>query len=308
MGNRTIRDRRLTGARASLAALAALLAMLAVLVPGHAQAWGFYAHRTTADIAQANVRPETRAGIARLLRAAPLLGTPECPLTDLGDASVWPDCLRGQSWRWAYTFAWHYQTEPITAPYDARQNCSGGACVSAQIERNARILADETLPDPVRLEALAFLVHFAGDIHMPLHSGDHDDRGGNDRETTYGIAPGLNLHWVWDGPLAERAISAAQPALVRTYSASERAALGGGAAADWGRESWQLSREFVYPNAFDCDPCDGTLPSATVLTQEDIVAALPVAERRVTQAGLRIAEYLDRAFAPGAWPEPAETR
>ena len=55
------------------------------------------------------------------------------------------------------------------------------------------------------MEALAFLVHFIGDIHMPLHSGDLDDRGGNDRETTYGIVPGLNLHWVWDGPLAERA-------------------------------------------------------------------------------------------------------
>ena len=296
MGYRAIRNGWLT----------ALAGAAALLLPATAQAWGFYAHQTTAEIAEANVRPATRAGIARLMKAAPLLGTPDCPLFNLADASVWPDCLRGEGWRWGYTFAWHYQTEPIGEPYDDRKNCSGGACVSAQIERNARILADESLPDPVRLEALAFLVHFAGDIHMPLHSGDNDDRGGNDVTAAYGIVPGLSLHWVWDGPLADRAISSARPSLVRSYSADERAALGGGAAADWGRESWELSRGFVYPNAFDCDQCAGELPDETALTQEDIAAALPVAERRVTQAGLRIAEYLDRAFAQGPWPETSE--
>lgn len=277
---------------------AALLALCALALPGHALAWGEYGHRTTAEIALANIRPETRAGIARLMRAAPLLGTPDCALESLPDASYWPDCLRGDAWRWAYTFAWHYQTEPITEEYSDRKNCGGGSCVSAQITRNARLLADESLPDPIRLQALAFFVHFAGDIHMPLHSGDLGDRGGNDRTVDYGIAPGLNLHWIWDGPLAERAISAARPSLVRRYGAAERAELGGGDAAEWGRESWQLSRDFVYPNAFDCNPCT-EVPDETVLTQEDIVAAIPVAERRITQAGLRIAEMLDRAFESG---------
>ncbi|UVI39398.1 S1/P1 nuclease [Qipengyuania spongiae] len=293
MGHRAIRNRgRL---------IALVLAALAALVPLPASAWGYYAHTVTGEIAQANVRPETRAGIARLLRAAPQLGTPDCPLATIGDAAVWPDCLRGEYWRWAYTFAWHYQTEPITEEYSDRKNCSGGSCVSAQITRNLRILADESLPDPVRLEALAFYIHFAGDIHMPLHSGDLDDRGGNDRTVAYGIAPGLNLHAIWDGPLAERAISEARPALVRRYTEAERAALGGGGPADWGRESWQLARDFVYPNAFDCGPCID-VPEETALTQEDIAAAVPVAERRVTQAGLRIAEGLDRAFAPGPLP------
>ena len=282
--------------------IAGALAALALAVPPPVWAWGYYAHTVTADIALANVRPETRAAIARLMRAATLLGTPGCPLADLQDASVWPDCLRGEPWRWAYTFAWHYQTEPITEEYSPRKNCAGGACVSAQITRNLRILADESLPDPVRLQALAFFVHFAGDIHMPLHSGDLGDRGGNDRTVAYGIAPGLNLHWIWDGPLAERAISAARRTLVRSYSASEKAGLGGGTSADWGRESWEISRDFVYPNAFDCRPCI-EVPQASALTQEDIAEAIPVAERRVTQAGLRIAEALDRAFAPGPLPE-----
>jgi hypothetical protein len=42
----------------------------------------------------------------------------------------------------------------------------------------------------------------------------------------------------------------------------------------------------------------------TALTQEDIVRGVPIAKRRVQQAGLRIAELLESAFAPGPLPEP----
>ena len=303
MGHRTIRNRFLTPVAAPVALL---LAALVALVPAPAQAWGFFAHRTTAEIALENVQPETRAGIARLLKAAPELGVEGCELASLADAAVWPDCLRKDYWRWGYTFAWHYRTAPVCEAYDPRANCSGQNCILAQIERNQLILSDESLPANVRLEALAFLVHFIGDVHMPLHSGDHDDRGGNDIDTAYGIAPGLNLHWIWDGPLAERAITSSPRPLVRRYSDAERAELGGGTPADWGRESWETSRDFVYPNAFDRPACEGEdLPDETALTQDDIERAIPISQNRVTQAGLRIAEYLDAAFAPGALAPPA---
>ena len=280
--------------------LLALLCMLAVLAPVPAQAWGFYAHRKTAEIAMENVSPATRAKIARLMRSENLVGTPECELARIEDASVWPDCIRRSFWRWGYTAAWHYQTQPVCEEYNVRKNCPGGNCVSAQITRAHRVLADESLPDNVRLEALAFMVHFAGDIHMPLHSGDREDRGGNDRDVDYGIVPDLNLHWIWDGPLAERAISDPADPVVRRYSAAERGELAGGDPADWGRESWQISRSFIYPTAFDReDVCETELPREGALTQEDIVRGVPIAKRRVQQAGLRIAALLESAFAPG---------
>ena len=87
--------------------------------------------------------------------------------------------------------------------------------------------------------------------------------------------------------------------MVRRYTAAERAELADGGPADWGRESWQLSRDFVYPNAYGCDPCTGDLAERTVLDQQAIDRAIPIARRRVLQAGLRIAEALDAAFAPG---------
>lgn len=301
MGSGTIRNR----ARHLIAACALALA---AIVSTPAAAWGEFAHRTTADIALANVTPETRASIARLIAYERQLGTPDCALRSLQDAAVWPDCVRREGWRWGFTAPWHYRTAPICEAYNARSNCSGGNCVTGQIERNQRILADESLPPNVRLEALTFLVHFIGDVHMPLHSGDKDDRGGNDRVTAYGIVPGLNLHSIWDSTMAERAITSARPSLIRRYSAAERAELGGGDAAEWGRESWQLARDFVYPGAFDQNVCAGELPMEAALSQEDIVAAVPISQRRITQAGVRMAAMLDEAFAPGplAIPERRE--
>lgn len=280
--------------------LSALFALLALALPATAQAWGFYAHQQTAKIAEANVSPEVRAKIRALLAREKDLGTPECPLKTLKDASVWADCVRGEGWRWGYTAAWHYRTAPICEAFNPRGNCAGGACVTAQITRAHRVLADESLPAPIRLEALAFMVHFAGDVHMPLHSGDNEDRGGNDREADYGIIPSLNLHWIWDGPLAERAISDPADPVVRRYSAAERAELTGGTPDDWGRESWEIARSFVYPTAFDTDDvCAAPLPNETALTQDDIIRGVPIAKRRVQQAGLRIADLLTSAFAPG---------
>jgi S1/P1 Nuclease len=280
--------------------LSALLALLALALPAAAQAWGFYAHQQTAQIAEANVSPEVRAKIRALLAREKDLGTPECPLKTLKDASVWADCVRGEGWRWGYTAAWHYRTAPICQAFNPRANCSGGACVTAQITRAHRVLADESLPAPIRLEALAFMVHFAGDVHMPLHSGDNEDRGGNDRVAAYGIKPGLNLHSIWDGALAERAISDPADPVVRRYSPAERAELTGGTPDDWGRESWEIARSFVYPTAFDSDDvCAAPLPEETALSQDDIIRGVPIAKRRVQQAGLRIADLLTSAFAPG---------
>jgi len=287
----------------------ALAALAALLAPVQAGAWGEYGHRQTASIVMANVSPQARAKVRALLVHEKAVGTPECPLRTLEDAAVWADCVRRESWRWGYTAAWHYRTAPICKAFDPKANCAGGNCVTAQIIRAHRVLADERLPAAVRLEALAFMVHFAGDVHMPLHSGDNDDQGGNAVKADYGIKPGLNLHSIWDGPLAERAISDPADPVVRAYTPAERAELAGGTPDDWGRESWEIARSFVYPTAFDTQaPCDETLPERVVLSQDDIARAVPLARSRVVQAGLRIAGLLESAFAPGPLNVPEAPR
>lgn len=276
--------------------LASLLALVSLVLSPVAVAWGEYGHHTTGSVAWANMKPETRAAIRRLLKAERGLGTPKCRVRSIEEASYWPDCIRSDAWRYAYTFPWHYQTEPVCKPYDPKANCANGNCVTGQIERNRKVLADKSLPDAVRLESFIFLVHFTGDLHMPLHSGDNFDQGGNAVKAQYGIAPVWNLHGLWDGQQAERSISSATPSLVRRYSPEQRAALAGGSMADWGKESWELARR-VYTRAFGFDPCEGKAPEKITWSNEAIVEFIPDAQRRISQAGLRLADLLDEALA-----------
>ncbi|VWX49685.1 S1/P1 nuclease [Novosphingobium sp. 9U] len=282
--------------------LALLLAALAGLWAAPALAWGAYGHRTVAAIALDNVKPATRARIAVLLRDDRELGTPKCRVRSLEDAAVWPDCIKGEQWRWAYTSPWHYQDEPVCGAFDIKSDCANGNCVTAQIERNRRILTDRTLPHTQRLEALIFVTHFVGDIHQPLHGADSHDQGGNLVKSSYGIVPGKNLHSIWDTVMTERAISSARPTLVRQYDAAERTRMQTGTPEDWLRESWQIARDFLYPQAFG-----GTVPCATGGKGEEprqvtwpepaIEASLPVVQQRIEQAGLRLARMLDEALA-----------
>ena len=278
----------------------AMLATVAALAVGWAQpvlAWGDVGHRTIAALAQANITPETAARIADLLKAEGGLGTPACPVKSLSDAAVWPDCLRGDSPRWAYTFPWHFHDSEVPGPgFEIKANCSYGICATAQIERNRRIVADKSLPVAQRLEALAFLAHIVGDLHQPLHAAEHDhDHGGNGVKVSYPGNPDGNLHWLWDSAIAERAVATAP--VVRVYSAQERARIATGGVGDWAQESWVVARDVVYPQVYGHAPARAeVLPGVVVITQAQVDADAPVARARLVAAGLRLARVLDEAL------------
>lgn len=274
----------------------AIIAAFALILSAPAWAWWDYGHQTVAQIALANISPKTRAEIDRLVRVQAQLGTPKCQIHNLVEAATWPDCLRSDPGRWAYTFPWHYQTHDICKPFDPNSDCANGNCISAQIDRSMKMLADKSLPAPIRLEALAFVAHLVGDIHMPLHSGDHEDQGGNKVKANYGAMTGYNLHSVWDGLLAERSISDG-PNLVRRYSAAEKAQLSGGTIADWGQESWEMSRNLAYATALNGDPCALPAPVEPVtIDQQDVAATKEALRGRIERGGLRLARLLDEAL------------
>jgi hypothetical protein len=273
--------------------LISITLLFAPLAP--AQAYWEYGHETVARIAQANMSPKARAHMQRLLRAAPMLGTPKCAMRNIADVSVWADCIKGDRVRWGYTNSWHYQNVDICKPFDLKSACADGNCVSAQIDRNFALLSNKALPAHVRLEALAFLVHFVGDMHQPLHAGDRADRGGNDLKTTYGVMPGYNLHSVWDGLLADRALSAA-PFIVRVFSPAEKAAVVQGDVRSWSEENWAVSKNIAYPRAMDGDAC-GAKPTAPVIIDEaDVAASRAALRHQVERGGIRLARLLDEAL------------
>ncbi len=281
-----------------LPALLAAVAIVATASP--ATAYWEYGHQTVAKIAEANVRPKTRIAIRALLARSDLLGTPECKASTMADASVWADCIKplkdanGQS-RFGYAYSWHYQNVSICRTFDLAPPCKDGNCVSAQITRQATLLKNKRAPLKDRVEALAFLIHFVGDLHQPLHAGDKDDKGGNDAKADYGIyAPArLNLHSIWDGYLAERAISSGA-SLIRRYPAAVRAQVAAGDVTDWSRESWQISHDAAYGSVLS-DPCAPT-PARVKLDDATIAKLVPIARLEVERGGLRLAKLLDGAL------------
>lgn len=273
--------------------LAAILGFGAAASP--AAAYWEYGHETVAAIAYRNVTPEVRAEIRKLLAHQALLETPTCPARTIEEASVWPDCIKELGPRFSYAYNWHYQNVDVCKDFTLKGNCPDGNCVSAQIERAAKLLKDRKVPVRERVMALAFLVHFVGDLHQPLHAGDRGDLGGNRAKSTYGIysTDRLNLHSIWDGLLAERAIST-PPSLVRVYSPEERAAVNGGTVEDWSRDSWQVARDVVYGSAYG-NPC-GPAPQRATLDEAKIEKLIEPARQQLVKGGLRLARLLDEAL------------
>jgi hypothetical protein len=273
-----------------------ILLLLAALVglSSPARAYWEYGHETVAAIAYRNVTPAARAAIDRMLARTALMETPTCPARTIEQMSVWADCVKTLGPRFSYAYNWHYQNVNICKPFDLKAACKDGNCVSAQIERDVKLLKDGGVPLRERVFALAFLVHFVGDLHQPLHAGDRGDLGGNQAKSSYGFysTERLNLHSIWDGLLAERAISTPPP-LVRRYSADERAAAWGGTVEDWSRENWTVARDLVYPAAFG-EPC-GDRPRGT-LDDAAIRRLIEPARLQVTRGGLRLARLLDEAL------------
>lgn len=271
-----------------------------LLLPAPALAWGGFAHRLTASIAEAQLSPAARREIRSLLRVAPALDTPGCPLATLQDASVWPDCVRAlPDGRFGFSAPWHYQNISVCAPFDINVQCPNGDCVTAQIPRQQAILADRSRSPGERLQALAFLVHLVGDLHQPLHVGDKSDLGGNRVSADYGFKTydRMNLHRIWDGEMAERALTEPPAITPRSITPAQRRACIAGPSdtaakvALWAHEAWDISRRIAYPQLQDYPD---TCPIPPAARPRD-------ARGRVTPA------YIGIAAPPPAirWPKPA---
>ncbi|PSJ42282.1 S1/P1 nuclease [Allosphingosinicella deserti] len=277
-----------------------LVSLALLLAASPAAAWWEYGHHSVGRIGYMLAKPGTRAKIDRLIAHSRTLETPTCPIRTIEDAAYWPDCAKGLKERFSYSSSWHYQNVDICKPFDLKAPCADGNCVSAQITRNAKLLADESLPVRERVMALAFLAHFVGDLHMPLHAGDKADLGGNRFGANYGVIAGrTNLHTIWDGYLADRGISnppGGPAALIAEVPTAERPAIAAGTVEDWSRENWEAAREFAYGTLM-ADPCGPTPTGRPTVDEATTRRLIPVVRARIARGGIRLARLLDEALS-----------
>jgi hypothetical protein len=257
----------------------------AALGPTPAAAWGQRGHALAATIAEARVGPEAREMVRELVG--------ELPLADL---AMWADHHRDDETR-----RWHYVNVGATGAYDARRDCSDGDCVVARIEWAAAELAAARDP-AARLRALRWLVHLVADVHQPLHASPFRDRGGNDLMVRiWKRRQPTSLHRVWDADVVDaiaprRDAADAARAISRALAASDAAAWSARLSpSSWADESAATARA-IYADLEHALEQKGirSLPRGYPAAQR------AVAERRLAQAGVRLAALLDRAAAERA--------
>ncbi len=156
------------------------------------------------------------------------------------------------------------------------------------------ILRDRKRPIEERRMALRFLAHLVEDLHMPLHVGDNHDRGGNDTQIQF-FDQGTNMHRLWDSDMLVRGEAdevRALEILAAMDNQDARTLAMAGSVEDWATESL-LSARKAYQ-----DPASGRkITKGTKLGEPYQTANLPLARRRVYQAGVRLAMVLNEVFA-----------
>ncbi|MFZ0679991.1 S1/P1 nuclease [Candidatus Binatus sp.] len=286
-----------------------------LLCPVAAWGWGDDGHKIIAVIAANNLTPAASSHVADMLGAP---ADKRAIAYAMEAASILPDTEFREEDK--STAPWHFIDiclQDHRAGVAAR--CPDGKCVTAKIDEYAKRLKESRYDRWGAKGDLAFLIHFVGDIHQPLHAANDADRGGNcvpvdarSRET--------NLHAIWDTTVVrglEYSIDSGRPEttahkLEQIYAA-EKGADSWIAPDDIAWESNQVARTDIYGALqIPIEPCQ---PTANVcvnpaghpieLDSSYLDHADTLAGHQLAKAGFRLASLLNEIWTQPAAPTHA---
>ena len=229
----------------------------------------------------------------------------------------WPDCWRTVT---AATRFWHFDDIPLgdspSGPLAATgQTWCAKGCVSKALADNLQSLASGTLAPADAAMALAFVVHFVGDIHQPLHAEDNNgDAGGTlVRITTDGAGVAAdNMHILWDDPLVSAALGSDLDAATMQVANDVAAAPADWTAGTdtvsgviqvsdiWVEEAHALAQQ-AYAGlniAVNAGPV-----SQIAVTKDYVGLEAPVVEGQLDRAAVRLSAALNAALT---WAPPTQ--
>ena len=157
-----------------------------------AWAWGRIGHRVIARLAENQLSPKAKAAIAGLLGRASRSQTLQS-----GPMSIGANCRNPRHW--------HYVDVPLDEPrYHSvfAGDVPERGYVVDKIHDFKVVAKDSSRSLEDRRVALRFLVHFVEDLHMPMHVGDNNDKGGNRTQVRF-FDRGTNMHSLWDSGMIE---------------------------------------------------------------------------------------------------------
>ncbi len=150
-------------------------------------AWGQTGHRVIGLIAEMHLTSNASFKIEKLLDGK-----------SLSFVSTYADEIKSERSYSKYS-PWHYVNYPLETRYDPSKRDEAGDIVLG-IQQCIEVLSDKTSSIEDQQFHLALLVHLIGDMHMPLHVGRKEDRGGNDIKVSW-FSKRTNLHRLWDSDL-----------------------------------------------------------------------------------------------------------
>ena len=243
-------------------------------------AWGPVGHRVAGRIAESRLTPAARSAMRELLE----------PGESLADVSTWADETRSEH---PESSTWHYINVPITdSKFDRKYILPSGSVVD-KIEHFRGVLANPRASRDQRLDALRYLAHFIEDIHQPLHVGHRDDRGGNSLQVQW-FGRNDNLHRIWDSGILGETRESERVRVARlsaTITPELAEAWSRGGVDEWASESLDIAR-----TAYKMPGTRAPIRNGDRLGQSYEDANLPLVERRVTQAGVRLAQVLNQIW------------
>jgi len=256
-----------------------LIAVFALGPVSEAASWGASGHSIIAEIAQRRLHPQALRQIRELLGGD----------VSLASVASWADELAQSR---PETANWHFVNIPYdAASYDAARDCKEtprGDCIINAIARARAVLADHKASRQQRAEALMLLIHLVGDVHQPLHAANRDDAGGSQVAVTFFDRP-MSLHAVWDFGIIDK----------RTFDWGEYVryleqcwlrgkdinALQRGTPVDWALEAHRAAVDVAY-----------AVPEDLKLGLPYYQSSLPVVDRQLALAGVRLARVLNQAL------------
>jgi len=272
-----------------------LILALALMSSSAVFGWGNTGHRVVGEVA-------TRfLDIKVLVKANKLLGG-----QSLARVSTWPDEIKSDPTTYQHTFNWHYTTWE-TDDHDHGPNEENGTTglLLKNINDHSAVLRDLNATDEQKAFALKFLVHLVGDLHMPLHVGNGTDQGGNFCKVTY-MGKNYNLHSLWDEGMIEfTKLSYTEYArfISEGRTADEVSAIKNSSVIDWALESKNIVPT-LYPDDVVATTelmsirnyCKKEVKPEEMpkLSFEYAYKFLPLVERRLYQAGVRLAVLLNQ--------------
>ena len=157
-------------------------------------AWGAAGHEIVATIAQIHLHPAVLSEVCSILYpGSDIITSDNEPPCHISRVATWADQVRRQP-KYRYTASMHYigaveDHPPETCAFPGERGWSGKTDVNVlgAIRNMTGILIDYTagtVDSSLADEAMKFLIHYVGDMHMPLHLTGRE-RGGNGAKVTF---------------------------------------------------------------------------------------------------------------------------